>query len=94
MRTDILTALHEPTEGKCQWEEVGVQEGTWEEMEGEPEGKGPTNDIPHFGLTVCKNIKVLGKMIQKKDELERCKNKFFRGGGTNEPHHRIYRYIK
>lgn len=38
-RTDILTALHEPTEGKCQWE-VGVQEGAWEEIEGEPEGKG------------------------------------------------------
>lgn len=51
--------------------------------------KGPTNDIPHFGLTVCKNRKGLGKVIQGKDELERCKNKMFRGGGRNEPHHRI-----
>uniref|UniRef100_A0A8C0JZ83 Proline-, glutamic acid- and leucine-rich protein 1-like n=1 Tax=Canis lupus dingo TaxID=286419 RepID=A0A8C0JZ83_CANLU len=55
-RSEIINAIHEPTEGECQWQ-VGVHEGTCGDMEREPVGEGHTNGIPHFW------------MIQKSDEL-------------------------
>uniref|UniRef100_A0A8I3NWY3 Nucleosome assembly protein 1 like 4 n=1 Tax=Canis lupus familiaris TaxID=9615 RepID=A0A8I3NWY3_CANLF len=61
-RSEIINAIHEPTEGECQWQ-VGVQEGTCGDMEREPVGEGHTNGIPHFWLTI------LSRMIQKSDEL-------------------------
>lgn len=41
LRFEIINAIHEPKEGECHWE-VGVQEGVWEKMESEPEGKEKT----------------------------------------------------
>ena len=49
-RSEIINAIHEPTEGECQWQ-VGVHEGTCGDMEREPVGEGHTNGIPHFWLT-------------------------------------------
>ncbi|CAD7682510.1 unnamed protein product [Nyctereutes procyonoides] len=46
-RSEIINAIHEPTEGECQWQ-VGVQEGTCGDMEREPVGEGHTNGLPHF----------------------------------------------
>uniref|UniRef100_A0A8C0S1D4 Nucleosome assembly protein 1 like 1 n=2 Tax=Canis lupus familiaris TaxID=9615 RepID=A0A8C0S1D4_CANLF len=57
-RSEIINAIHEPTEGECQWQ-VGVQEGA----------EGHTNGIPHFWLTAFKIVKILNRMIQKNDEL-------------------------
>jgi hypothetical protein len=39
-------------------------------MEGEPEGKGQTNDILHFWLTdIKKASSLLGQLIQENNEL-------------------------
>lgn len=38
-------------------------------MDSEPEGKGQTNGIPRFCLMAFKKVKILGKMIQEKDEM-------------------------
>lgn len=67
-RSEIINAIHEPTEGECQWQ-VGVQEGGAGEMEREPEGKGQADGIPHFWLMAFKNVKMLGRMIRRNDEL-------------------------
>ncbi|CAD7682515.1 unnamed protein product [Nyctereutes procyonoides] len=56
-RSEIINAIHEPTEGECQWQV------------GEPVGEGHTNGIPYFWLTAFKNVKILSRMIQKNDEL-------------------------
>ncbi|XP_006871134.1 PREDICTED: nucleosome assembly protein 1-like 1-like [Chrysochloris asiatica] len=69
-RSDIINAIYEPTEDECQWE-VSAQEGVGvgEEMKREPEGKLQISGIPHFWLTALKNVKILRKLIQEKDEL-------------------------
>ncbi|XP_047571061.1 nucleosome assembly protein 1-like 1 [Lutra lutra] len=85
-RSEIANAIYEPTEGECQWQ-VGVQEGAWGGMEREPAGKGPTNGIPHFRLTAFKNVKILGRMIRKNDELvlEHLKDVKIKFSGFEEP---------
>ncbi|XP_045727387.3 nucleosome assembly protein 1-like 1 [Mirounga angustirostris] len=85
-RSAIVNATHEPTEGECRWQ-VGVQEGAWGEMEREPAGKGQTNGIPHFWLTAFKNVKILGRMIRKNDELvlEHLKDVKIKFPGLEEP---------
>ena len=54
-RADIINAVHEPTEGECQWQ-VPVPEGALEEMEREPERKGQTKAIPCFWLMAFKDF--------------------------------------
>ena len=49
LRSELISAIHEPKEGECQWE-VGVKEGAWEKLESEPEGKGQTTGTLHFWL--------------------------------------------
>uniref|UniRef100_A0A452QF14 Nucleosome assembly protein 1 like 4 n=1 Tax=Ursus americanus TaxID=9643 RepID=A0A452QF14_URSAM len=85
-RSEIVNAIHEPTEGECQWQ-VGVQEGAWGEMEREPVGKGQTNGIPHFWLTAFKNVKILGRMIRQHDELvlEHLEDVKIKFSGFEEP---------
>ncbi|CAD7682508.1 unnamed protein product [Nyctereutes procyonoides] len=46
-RSEIINAIHKPTEGEFQWQ-VGVQEGTCGDMEREPVEEGHTNGLPHF----------------------------------------------
>ncbi|KAF0883040.1 NP1L1 protein, partial [Crocuta crocuta] len=67
-RSEIVNAIHEPTEGECQWQ-GGVPEGVGGETEREPAGEGQANGIPHFWLTAFKNVKMLGRMIRRNDEL-------------------------
>ncbi|XP_054551906.1 nucleosome assembly protein 1-like 1-A [Talpa occidentalis] len=67
-RSEIINAIYEPTEDECQWE-AGVQEGAWGEKEIDTEGKEGTPGIPHFWLKAFKNVKILARMIRKKDEL-------------------------
>lgn len=47
--------------------EISVQEGAWEEMEREPEGKGQTKGIVCFWL--WEHLKILCSMTQGNDEL-------------------------
>ncbi|KAB1253646.1 Nucleosome assembly protein 1-like 1, partial [Camelus dromedarius] len=85
-RAAIINAIHEPSEGECQWA-VGVAEGAWEEMDAEPEGKGQINGIPHFWLTAFKNVKMLGRMIRGNDELalEHLTDVKIKFSGVEEP---------
>eukprot|EP00069_Balaena_mysticetus_P022502 bmy_14279T0 len=85
-RADIINAIHEPTEGECQWQ-AGVQGGAWEEMEREPEGKGQSKGVPHFRLTAFKNVKIFSSVIWGNDELvlEHQKDVKIRFSGVEEP---------
>ncbi|XP_077003089.1 uncharacterized protein LOC143671862 [Tamandua tetradactyla] len=85
-RAYIINAIYEPTEDECCCQ-VGVQEGAWEEIEREPEGKAQTKGIPHFWLTAFKNVAILGKLIQENDELilEHLKDVKIKYSGIEEP---------
>lgn len=83
-RKDIVNANIEPTDEECEWssdeeQELvdGISKTTIEEEKEKPdETKEPeaevldedTKGIPHFWLTVFKNVDMLSEMVQENDE--------------------------
>ncbi|XP_052824268.1 nucleosome assembly protein 1-like 1 isoform X2 [Octopus bimaculoides] len=78
-RKDIVNANVEPTDEECDWssdEELADDMRNKAAVEDKPEQKEPevevldenTKGIPHFWLTVFKNVDILSEMVQEHDE--------------------------